>query len=281
MTVRTSPPAEARREGAGAAVEIRAAERPVEIRQADEDNPGIVGYGSLYDVRTTIGFWFQFDEEVAPGAWDATIDGGDQRCMFNHDANWLLGRTTAGTLRLSSDDTGLAYDTDINPADVNAMSVHAKVARGDVSGSSVFFRVVREEWTEPTDDNGLERPLRRILEAELFELGPVVFPAFVDTTVGARCADALDGVLRAAGVESASRRSGLVSATLADPSTLVDELRAAFVAHPDVRDAVCACGTHAGPTPASTNGTTPNPERQQRRARGLAARYGLPIGQGG
>jgi HK97 family phage prohead protease len=271
MTVRTSPPAEARREGAGASVELRSAGRPVEVRQ-EGDDLGITGYGSLYNVRATIGFFFQFDEEVAPGAWDATIDGGDQRCMFNHDTNWLLGRTTAGSLRLSSDDTGLLYDCDINGDDPNALSVHARVARGDVSGSSVFFRVVREEWTEPTDDNGLERPLRRILEAELFEAGPVVFPAFEDTTVGARCVGALDGVLRTAGVP-AHQRSRMVPDLLADPTALTNELRAVLDRRPDVRDAVCACGTRADAPPA------PDPTREllQRRARGIAALHGLPF----
>jgi HK97 family phage prohead protease len=272
--MRTTPPAEARREaGAGAAVEVRSTGRPVEVRADGDDDLGITGYGSLYNVRATIGFFFQFDEEVAPGAWDATIDGGDQRCMFNHDANWLLGRTTAGSLRLSSDDTGLLYDCDINPDDTNARSVHAKVARGDVSGSSVFFRVIREEWTEPTDDNGLERPVRRILEAELFETGPVVFPAFEDTTVGARCMDALDSVLRTAGVTGTDQRSRLITDLVADPSALTVQLRSLFDRRPDVRDAVCACGTRAGSPPAPD----PNRELLQRRARGIAALHGLPF----
>ena len=32
-----------------------------------------------------------------------------------------------------------------------------KVARGDVTGSSIWFRVIRQEWTVATEDNGLER----------------------------------------------------------------------------------------------------------------------------
>lgn len=282
MTKRTSPPDDARREvGAGAAVESRSVVQAVEARAADEEAPKIGGYGSLFDVRTTIGFWFQFDEEVAPEAWDKTLaESPDVRSMFNHDANWLLGRTAAESLRLATDDVGLDYEVDINTEDSDAMSVYAKVSRGDVSGSSVWFRVVREEWTEPTDDNGLERPLRRILEAQLFETGPVVFPAFPETTVAARSIDALDRVLTGLGVDSRSRRSRLVSDVLADPTSMTNELRSILEAQPDLRAAVCACDSRAGDEPPGNPGTpltrhVHDPEFLRRRAAATAARFGL------
>ncbi len=257
--------------------------------------PGITGYGSVSGVRSTIAGWFdEWDEEVAPGAWAKTISEGDIRSMFNHDVNWLLGRTSAGTLQLSEDDKGLLYAIDINPDDVNAMSVHAKVARGDVSGSSVWFRVIRQEWTAATADNGLERDLRRIMEAELFETGPVTFPAFVTTTSSARALADLDRTLRSAGHHTA-RRARDVAELLADPSSLRGELdglerelRTLLAGQPELRDAICSCPTTsraADQAPGSDGtppaGHLPSSDHYHRRARGLAARYGLTPIPGG
>lgn len=175
-----------------------------EVRASDSE-PRIEGLGSPYDSPTRIsGFFSEWDEQVASGAWTDTIASDDIRSMFNHDPNFVLGRTSAGTLTLNDTDEGLRYSVDINPDDPNAMSVHAKVARGDVTGSSVWFVVSEEKWTFPDDNNDLEVPMRTILKANLFEVGPVTFPAFPQTTAGAR---ALDGALRAGGITRPSSRA--------------------------------------------------------------------------
>lgn len=249
----------------------------------DGTGPGLIGYGSVYEATTTIGGWYSFDEVVAAGTWAKTIGEGDIRSMFNHDTNFLLGRVASGSLHLAEDDTGLRYEVDINVDDSQAMSVHAKVARGDVSGSSVWFRVVREEWTEPTEDNGLERPLRRILEAQLFEVGPVVFPAFEATTVAARSIGALDGALRAAGVDDTGRRARLAADILADPAGAEDQLRHLLAQAPELRNAICACSPQdhpgrAAPAPGHPTGTPPDGHLPAHtRARATASRYGLTL----
>lgn len=231
----------------------------VEVRAGDDDAPGIQGYGSVAEQSTTIeGFFEEWDEEVAAGAWEQTIKTGDIRSMFNHDTNQLLGRTSAGTLRLSEIEGGLWYDVDVNVNDPMAMGVHAKVARGDVDGSSVWFRVVRQEWTFPSESNDLERSKRRILEAQLFEVGPVTFPAFVQTTSTARSLSAVDAVFRSAGVVSASKRARL-GERLASGEDLEDELRHLFASAPDLRDAVCSCRPTDDVAPARA--AEPSPDR--------------------
>lgn len=226
---------------------VPVADGAVVARAADDDSgPVIEGYGSVSEVVATIeGFFGEWDEIVAAGAWEKTIAEGDIRSMFNHDPAWLLGRTKTGTLRLAEDNIGLRYAVDINPDDVNAMSVYAKVARTDVDGSSVWFRVVRQEWTYPDETNNLERPLRRIQEGALIETGPVVMPAFLQTTAQARALRPLDAVLRAAGIASAGRRARLAFDLIASPDALEDELRHLFASAPALRDAVCACETSA------------------------------------
>lgn len=253
---------------------VAAATARVEARAADaDDGPMLTGYGSVTDTPFRIGgFFSEWDEEVASGAFEDALAGDpDVRSMFNHDTNWLLGRTTSGSLRLEEDDTGLRYEVDINPDDPNAMSVHARVDRGDVDGSSIWFRVVRQEWTYPNDKNGLEVPKRRILSIDpLYETGPVVFPANPAAGVSARSGDVIDAVLRSAGIDDARRRADLASALLADPESVEAELRELFTGvanpihggNPEGRDAAAARNEI---------------ERRTRTARGLAALYGLPL----
>lgn len=274
-------------------LEVRSlgAER-IEARVATTaSGPVVEGYGAVYEERTTIQGWFdEWDEEIAAGAGAKTIAEGDIRSMFNHDTNQLLGRTTAGTLRLSEDDSGLLYSVDINPDDPVAMGAHAKVARGDVTGSSIWFRVIREEWTTATEDNGLERDLRRILEYQLFETGPVTFPAFETTTataraglLAARSVAVVDSMLRSTTGGRDGQRARRAADLLANPAGIEDEIRSLFARTPELREAVCSCPTdsRAADKAPGTTGTPPSsghlppPEYYQRRARALAARYGI------
>jgi hypothetical protein len=209
-------------------------------------------------MRVTLGgSWYSWDEEVVAGAWKKTIgkDDADIRSMFNHDPNQLLGRTAAGTLRLEDSDDGLHYEVDINTGDRSAMDTYAKVQRGDVTGASVWFRVISEKWTEPTEENGLERELREILEAELFETGPVVFPAFPTTTAAA--ARSFDTMLKAAGVSTPARRAALTVELLADPDTAEAHIRTVFERNPQLREATCNLQTAA----VTPDGPTSPPEK--------------------
>lgn len=150
-------------------MEARAAE--------DEEFIRITGYGSVsgrkYDV-------FGFKEQVAPGAFAKTLEESpDIRGMFNHDPNFLLGRTKSGTMVVKEDKKGLSYEIRADKLDPQAQSVSRKIARGDVDGSSMAFFVRKEEWEKDSDG----RPkLRTITEVELVETGPVTMPASPSTT---------------------------------------------------------------------------------------------------
>lgn len=245
-------------------LEMRTAPSMAEARATGDGNqPRIAGLGSPYATRVTLGgSWFSWDEEVMPGAWKNTItkDDADIRSMTNHDPNRLLGRTTAGTLRLAEDKTGLHYDVDINTADTAAMDTYAQVQRGDMTGASVWFRVISETWTEPTDENGLERELRQINEAELFEVGPVAFPAFPTTTAEA-AARSFDSMLRAAGVNKGCRRAAITVDLLTDPATAEQHIRELFARNPNLRDATCnvQAATAAVDDPEQTSETAAVP----------------------
>lgn len=148
-----------------------------------DGEPTVSGYAALYNTETVIAGFFR--ERIAPGAFKSALAGEDDvRALFNHDSNIVLGRTKSGTLKLSDTKKGLRYDIELNPDDPEAMSVRAKIRRGDVSGSSFGFIVLGEEWQEPKDKRDL--PLRTITEMELFDVSPVTFPAYPQTSVTAR-----------------------------------------------------------------------------------------------
>lgn len=159
--------------------EIRTTASSLEVRAAAAEGGAkrIGGYAAMFNSETDIGGYFR--EKIAPGAFTKAI-AGDVRGLFNHDASLLLGRTKAGTMRLSEDDKGLAYEIDL-PDTQAARDVAASLDRGDIDGSSFSFIATREEWDETQDP-----PLRTILEAELYDVGPVTFPAYGDTEAGMR-----------------------------------------------------------------------------------------------
>lgn len=155
----------------------------VEVRKRDDALPTLRGYAAVFGKETVIGGYFR--ELIEPGAFDWALSRPDDvRAQFNHDSNFVLGRTAAGTLRLAVDDVGLAYEIDL-PETTYARDLAASVERGDVSQSSFMFEIVSESWDYPPRSSG-ELPLRRILDVKLYDVAPVTFPAYAETTVSAR-----------------------------------------------------------------------------------------------
>lgn len=155
--------------------------------EPDEDNTGqqIAGHAAVFDVETNIGG--MFSEIVRPGAFARAIrDSQDVRALFNHDENHVLGRTRNGTLRLHEDARGLAVEID-PPNTQSGRDVVELIRRGDVSQMSYAFVVKQEKWTER---NG-ERPLREVLDLDLYDVSPVTFPAEITTEVGLRSAESV------------------------------------------------------------------------------------------
>lgn len=167
--------------------ERRALREPIEFREADGGGATISGYAAVFNKETVIGgsMW-GFREQIAPHAFDDAITRDDVRALFNHDPNMLLGRSVNGTLRLSVDKKGLKYEVDL-PDTTVARDVRELIKRGDVSGSSFAFHVDEDgsEWDDSEMKKG-KLPLRTITKAELFDVSPVTYPAYPQTSVSAR-----------------------------------------------------------------------------------------------
>jgi uncharacterized protein len=178
-----------------------------ELRVEGEANRHIIGHAAVFDRWTTLyeGESLVWREVVRPGAFREAITARqDVAALFNHDANYVLGRTTSGTLTLIEDATGLS--TDIDPPDSPTIRdlVLTPIARRDITQMSFSFLARRGVETTTTSkdgvtvmDNGGERITRRyegnrlyedreLLSVDLFDVSPVTYPAYKDTDVALR-----------------------------------------------------------------------------------------------
>lgn len=169
----------------------------VELRQTDR-GPVVAGYAARFDVETRLGDGFR--EVVRRGAFARAIREDDVRALWNHDPRYVLGRTTAGTLRLREDDLGLWYEIDV-PDTQWARDVLVTIQRGDVTQSSFGFNAIRQQMQAG------QPPLRELLEVRLYDVSPVTYPAYPVTSVTVR---SLEAALR---TEKAMRESVACAAT--------------------------------------------------------------------
>ncbi len=150
----------------------------IEIRADDAENPKIVGHAAIFNSLSEELFFFR--EKIAPGAFSKTIKEADVRALWNHDPNYVLGRTKSGTLKLSEDEKGLAIE--ITPPNTQwARDLMETIKRGDVDQMSFGFQALREDW-----EGDMNNPVRVLKEVRLFDVSPVTFPAYPATDVSVR-----------------------------------------------------------------------------------------------
>lgn len=174
--------------------------------RADQEGDGLTleGYAAVFNSPTRIDSWEGcFDESIAQGAFKKSLRERKPVLQVNH------GRTEdlpIGAIEaLAEDGKGLHVtarvfdvpDTALLREGIKAQAIH---------GMSFRFSVVRDEWR--TADGALVKPedvsrllwksdranpatilSRTLREVKLFELGPVTYPAYPDTSVGLRSQD--------------------------------------------------------------------------------------------
>ena len=160
----------------------RTMESQLETR-TETDAKVIEGYFAVFDKETEL--WPGAFEQIARGAFDSSMKR-DVRALLNHNDDIVLGRTKAGTLTLRADDAGLWGSIIVNEADTDAMNLYARVQRGDVSQCSFGFNILKES-TEYRDDGLIKWTIE---DLELWEVSPVTFPAYEETGISARKAQA-------------------------------------------------------------------------------------------
>lgn len=151
------------------------------IEQREDGKQRIIGHAAVFNqLSEDLG---GFREQIAHGAFAEAIETDDVRALFNHNSDHILGRNRAKTLMLSEDTRGLAIE--IIPPDTQiARDIMVSMERGDITQMSFGFslRPNGENWA--LDDEG--RVIRTLTKVRLYDVSPVVFPAYPQTDVALR-----------------------------------------------------------------------------------------------
>jgi phage head maturation protease len=191
---------------------------PFAVRAADGAEPGdgltLDGFAAVFNRSTMIDSWEgRFFEQIAPGSMKRSFREAPPVVQFDHGRHPLVGSLPIAELTRIAEESDPELAPDGGAHVVGRLMdnwlvqpVRDAIANGSVNGMSFRFTVVREKWTDATgrqirDEEELRQLLRRtwledvpdeelltrtLQELRVPELGPVVFPAYADTSVGVR-----------------------------------------------------------------------------------------------
>lgn len=168
----------------------------LEVRAAEGNDPlRIIGHPVVYNR------WSEdlggFREKVEPGAATKTLQEADIRVLFNHDANYVMGRNRADTATFTEDGKGVRMEA--FPPDTQTIRdlVIVPMERKDITQMSFAFRIVNPEpfdpepgvrygdhWEPPKKQGGLWE--RTVYEFQMFDASIVTFPAYTQTDAAVR-----------------------------------------------------------------------------------------------
>lgn len=254
------------------------------------------GYAAVFNTRAAIGNpkTFGFYEQLAPSAFNKTLQESDVRMLIDHNPYYVVSRMSAGTLQLRADTRGLVVDSAMDDNLSYVRDLKANVRNGNITGMSFGFKVPPggDEWTKERSDDGQDVEVRTVREAALIEVSGVTFPAYDKTQAALKSVAAalrnrgdLEAIERRAeyrpellelcGVEIGQRtiidlHSNAASSFMNDlyknmKQTQNEPVDATRSEHQDDQPEPAASTQFPGPSVAA-------------RMRAMAARYHLPVG---
>ena len=152
----------------------------------------LYGHFAVFDTFTEIDSVYEgrFLERIAPGAFSKTFtDRGDKiRVLYDHGKDPSIGNKPLGVpVAFGEDARGAFYEVELFDTDyVNELRPALEAGQ---LGASFRFSIEDEKWhnpTSPSEQNPEMLPERTIRSAQLWEFGPVTFPAYDAASAGLR-----------------------------------------------------------------------------------------------
>lgn len=161
---------------------------------ADNGGSTMFGHFAVFDQWTEIHSYFEGDflERIAPGAFGDTFraKAGQIRVLYDHGQDPSVGSKPLGSPDILREDAnGAYYEVSLfRPEAVGGFDVKPALSAKQL-GASFRFKVIGEEWvtrSEATKDNPSKLDERTITKVDLYEFGPVTFPAYPHASAGLR-----------------------------------------------------------------------------------------------
>jgi HK97 family phage prohead protease len=149
------------------------------------DGRTLEGYAAVFNsparIRDMVG---EFDEVILPGAFRSSLERRTPVLQFEHGRDPRVGAVPIGSIQdIREDDNGLYVRARLfdNPV---VEPVRQAIVERAVTGMSFRFAIPNggDKWSSRKG----EPDLREIREADTAECGPVVFPAYDQTSVSVR-----------------------------------------------------------------------------------------------
>lgn len=167
------------------------------------DGLTLEGYAAVFNSPTKIqDRQGEFEEVILPGAFAASLRERTPVLMFEHGRHPLVGSMPLGVISEAEEDSRGLHITARLTDNWLIQPVRDAIRDGAIDGMSFRFSVPKggDKWTERKGD----LQLRAVNQADVRELGPVVFPAYEPTTVSVRSAlDHFSGLTGRPGTRSA------------------------------------------------------------------------------
>jgi HK97 family phage prohead protease len=138
-----------------------------------------------FDSRSELlGGWFY--EYISRTAFDET-DMSDVVGLFNHDDNYVLGRSSSGTMVINKRNDGIWYEITPSEATWVRDMVMIPMKRQDIRGSSFQFSIdyddeEAQEWKYDKHTRVYTRTIKKV--QRLIDLSPVTRPAYSASSSG-------------------------------------------------------------------------------------------------
>jgi HK97 family phage major capsid protein/HK97 family phage prohead protease len=189
------------------------------LRAAGSEEAMVVeGYALKFGQWTSIGSGrWGFDEQIARGAM-SSADLSDVVLNFNHNLSDILARTTAKTLELEADDTGLKIRAELVDTQASR-DVYELIRTGHITQMSFAVEIKESVWE--IDEEGEERDKRTITAfGRFYDVSAVTFPAYEDTQIEASSEEM--AALRAERDAALTERKREMTATIAPVEEIED-----------------------------------------------------------
>lgn len=180
----------------------------------ESDGRTLDGWAAVFNRETIIDSWEgRFREKLSPGSMKKSFRERPPRIQFDHGRHPLVGSIPIAQLRSIAEDSDPVLAPEGGAHVIGRLHnnwlvepVREAIESGSIDGMSFRFSVVQERWYRPDgspirDEDTLQELLRRtwyedvpdeelllrdLREVKVPELGPVVWPAYADTSVGVR-----------------------------------------------------------------------------------------------